>query len=208
MNSFMVMTRRKLCQTAAGALGAAAVSGLGPELLNSAGAATAGPRWLPAPVLPDVPLLDHDGQSVRLQRDLIDGHTVLVNFMFAGCQTVCPPQTALLREAHRQLRERGTTPGLRVLSLTVDPLADGPAQLRAFGERYHLPMGRAGGWVLLTGRAPEVARVLAAFDVPAGAPGEHPSLLWLGDAVRGRWTRSSSLNPPDALVALVEELRR
>ncbi len=209
LNRVRDMTRRRWCQATAGALGAAAVAALGTGLLHSAGAATAGaPRWLPAPVLPDVPLLDHDGVSVRLQRDLIDGHTVLINFMFTGCQTVCPPQTALLREAHRQLRERGSAPGLRVLSLTVDPVADGPAQLRAFGQRYGLPLGRANGWVLLTGRPPDMARLLAAFGVPAGAPGEHPSLLWLGNAARGRWTRSSSLNPPATLVALVEELGR
>ena len=95
-----------------------------------------------------------------------------------------------------------------MLSLTVDPLADGPAQLRAFGQRYQLPVGLARGWVLLTGGPPDVARLLAAFDVPASAPGDHPSLLWLGHAPSGRWTRSSSLNPPEALVSLLEELRQ
>ena len=168
----------------------------------------ASPRWLSAPVLPDVPLLDQQGRGVRLQRDLIAGRTVIVNFMFTGCQTVCPPQTALLREASRQLQANSATRDVLVLSITVDPLADGPAQLRAFGERYALPMGRDKGWVLLTGQPNDVARLLSAFDVPVGAPGEHPSLLWLGNAPRGRWTRASSLNPPDALVALVQELRR
>ena len=193
-------TRRALC------LGASAMvfSGLGAAV----DAATAGRNWLPQPVLPDVPLLDQDGRPVRLQQGLIDGRTVVINFMFTGCQTVCPPQTALLREALRRLSERGSTRDLLVLSLTVDPLADGPAQLRAFGQRYQLPVGLARGWVLLTGSPADVARLLAAFDVQAGAPGDHPSLLWLGHAPSGRWTRSSSLNPPEALVSLLEELRQ
>ena len=155
-----------------------------------------------------MPLLDHDGRRVHLQRDLIDGRTVVINFMFTGCQTVCPPQTALLREALRRLDERHSARDLLVLSLTVDPLADGPAQLRAFGQRYQLPVGLARGWVLLTGGPADVARLLAAFDVPAGAPGDHPSLLWLGHAPSGRWTRSSSFNPPEALVSLIEDLRQ
>ena len=194
------LTRRALCVGAS----AMALSSLG----DAVDAATAGRNWLPQPLLPDVPLLDQDGRPVRLQQGLIDGRTVVINFMFTGCQTVCPPQTALLREALRRLSERGSTRDLLVLSLTVDPLADGPAQLRAFGQRYQLPVGLARGWVLLTGGPADVARLLAAFDVPAGAPGDHPSLLWLGHAPSGRWTRSSSLNPPEALVSLLEELRQ
>ena len=193
-------TRRALCLGAS----AMAFSGLG----GAVGTPSSARRWLPQPVLPDVPLIDQDGRRVRLQQGLIDGRTVVINFMFTGCQTVCPPQTALLREALRRLSERGSTRDLLVLSLTVDPLADGPAQLRAFGQRYQLPVGLANGWVLLTGSPADVARLLAAFDVQTGAPGDHPSLLWLGHAPSGRWTRSSSLNPPEALVSLLEELRQ
>jgi protein SCO1 len=195
----MTLQRRQLCVGAA----AMALSGL----CGAAGAASLGRNWLRQPVLPDVPLLDQDGRRMHLQRDLIDGRTVVVNFMFTGCQTVCPPQTALLREAMRRLDGRRSARDLLVLSLTVDPLADGPAQLRAFGQRYQLPVGLASGWVLLTGGPADVAKVLTAFDVPAGAPGDHPSLLWLGHAPSGRWTRSSSLNPPEALVSLIEDLR-
>lgn len=194
------LTRRALC-VGAGAMAFSA-------LVAAVDAATAGRNWLPQPVLPDVPLIDQDGRPVRLQQGLIDGRTVVINFMFTGCQTVCPPQTALLREALRRLSERGSTRDLLVLSLTVDPLADGPAQLRAFSQRYQLPVGLARGWVLLTGSPLDVARLLAAFDVPTGAPGDHPSLLWLGHAPSGRWTRSSSLNPPEALVSLIEDLRQ
>ena len=196
----MTPNRRQLCRVAS----AMALS----SLWSAADAASPGRNWLRQPLLPDVPLLDQDGRRMHLQRDLIDGRTVIINFMFTGCQTVCPPQTALLHEARRRLLERGSAHDLLVLSLTVDPLADGPAQLRAFGQRYQLPVGLARGWVLLTGGPADVARLLAAFDVPAGAPGNHPSLLWVGHAPSGRWTRSSSLNPPEALVSLVEELRQ
>lgn len=166
------------------------------------------PGWLPAPALPDVPLLDQDGRAVRLERDLLAGRTVIVNFMFAGCRTVCPPQTALLREAGRRLKERPATREVLMLSITVDPLADGPAQLRAYAQRFDIALGADRGWVMLTGQPADVARLLTAFDVPAGAPGDHPSLLWLGSSPRGRWTRASSLNPPETVVALVEALQR
>jgi protein SCO1 len=196
----MTSSRRELCRSAI----AMAFS----SLSSAVGAGSPSRSWLRQPALPDVPLLDQDGRRMHLQRDLIDGRTVVVNFMFTGCQTVCPPQTALLREAMRRLDARRSARDLLVLSLTVDPLADGPAQLRAFGQRHQLPVGLASGWVFLTGGPADVARVLTAFDVPAGAPGDHPSLLWLGHAPSGRWTRSSSLNPPEALVSLIEDLRQ
>ena len=200
----MTFKRRQWC------LGAAAMAVIG--LCSAARAAGPGRSWVRQPVLPDVPLLDQDGRRVHLQRDLIDGRTVVINFMFTGCQTVCPPQTALLRESlrrmHGRILGRSSARDLLMVSITVDPLGDGPAQLRAFGERYALPLGPANGWVLLTGSPADVSRLLAAFDVPAGAPGDHPSLLWLGHAPSGRWTRSSSLNPPEALVSLLEELRQ
>lgn len=201
------VTRRRFCLMVAAAL---------PGSVADRDARAAGDpatrRWLSPPAMPDVPLLDQTGRTVRLQRDLLAGRTVIVNFMFTGCQAVCPIQTALLLEASRRLQERPETRDVLMISITVDPLADGPEQLRAFGERHGLPTGRSMGsdqrWVLLTGQPADVARVLAAFEVPPSLPGAHPSQLWLGDAARVRWTRTSSLDSPDAVVSLVKELRR
>ena len=189
--------RRRLCATA---------------LLAAAGAARSA-DWLAAPALPAVPLKDADGNTWTLPQALEGTRVVVVSFFFTGCQTVCPPQTALLREARQQLHVRGRSHGLRWLALSVDPLGDGPAQLRDYARRFDLPLARPGQrgadgeWLLLTGERAATQRALAAFGVPPGAPGEHPSLLWLADTARGRWTRSSSLNPPEALASLVASLQ-
>lgn len=173
-------------------------------------ARAAGTAWLPAPPLPPVALRDQDGRAFTPAQALAGARTAVVSFFFTGCQTVCPPQTALLREAQRRLQAEGRAAGLRLLAISVDPLGDGPAQLRDYARRFELPLAQPGapdGWRLLTGEREPVARVLAAFGVLAAAPGEHPSLLWLADLPRGRWTRSSSLNPPETLVALLASLR-
>lgn len=175
-------------------------------------AATVWPRparagtWLPGPALPDVPLLDHDGRTQRLP-DLLRGRTVVVSFFFTGCATVCPPQTALLREAARQWQLRPALRDVLMVAISVDPLGDGPAQLRDYARRFELPLGIAAGWVLMTGAPAPMRSVLGAFDVPLGAPDRHPALLWLGDDARGRWTRTSALNPPALTTRLLEELR-
>jgi protein SCO1/2 len=199
--------RRRFC--AAGLLLAC-----GAATVRSARAASpSAANWLPPPRLPSVPLKDAEGRTWTLAQALAGSRIAVISFFFTGCQTVCPPQTALLREAGARLRERGRSRGLRMLALSVDPLGDGPVQLRDYARRFELPLAlpgqpEAGGdWLLLSGDRVPVEQSLTALGVPPAAPGEHPSLLWLADTVRGRWTRTSSLNPPEALVALVESLQ-
>lgn len=162
-------------------------------------------KWLPPPALPDVALLDHLGQSLRV-RELLRDRPVVVNFFFTGCATVCPPQTALLRQAAASWRGRPALNRALVVSISVDALGDGPQQLRAYGERFQLPLGVQQGWVLLSGAGGPLQQVLKAFEVPAGRADDHPALLWLGDTRRGRWTRASALNAPATTTRLLEEL--
>ncbi|HEY0286708.1 MAG TPA: SCO family protein [Pseudomonas sp.] len=159
-------------------------------------------HWLPSPVLPPVSLVDQHNQP-RSLADLLDRQTVAISFMFTGCATVCPPQTALLRAAYQRSQADPRLRDLRIISITVDPYGDGPSQLRAYAERFQLP---AHNWILLTGDADDVDQVLRAFDVSSTRLAEHPPLLWLGDTRRNRWTRTSSLNSPQIIVELLQEL--
>jgi len=186
------MKRRALFTTL---LAGACVSCLWPRGLSAA-------DWLGSPALPDVTLLDQHGQPWRLA-DVFAERLVAVGFMFTACTTLCPPQTALMRETYRRLRGEPGMEGLRIVSITVDPYGDGPEQLRAYAERFELPRP---DWVLLTGEADDIGQVLRAFEVRSTNLSEHPPLLWFGDTRRGRWTRTSSLNPPQAMVDLLREL--
>lgn len=172
--------------------------------LCSASAVRAG-DWLPTPLLPEVLLRDQRDQPVRL-RELIRGRLVVVNFVFGSCVTVCPPQTALLREAARQIEAHPVLRDVLFVSLTVDPLSDGPLQLRQYAARFDLPVDPPVRWVLLTGSIDNVQKTLAPFAATTSSPADHPALLWLGHESRGRWTRTSALNPPHMLIRRLEAL--
>lgn len=179
------------------------------DALATLGAACAGGWAAPARAqddssrvtVPDARLLDQAGGAQRL-RALCDRPAV-VGFFYTGCSTVCPPQTAMLRALRQRLdaAPRGE-PGVRLLSITVDPLGDPPEAIRAYARRFELRLGLDAGWLMLTGDAAELRRVWTAFGVPVGDPEAHSSLLWLGSA-RGRWTRASALTPTDTLVDLL-----
>jgi protein SCO1 len=92
-----------------------------------------------------------------------------------------------------------------LLSITVDPLADGPAQLNAYAQRYGISAGRDAGWLFLTGERAALAKTWRAFGVDASTREAHPSLVWVAHAARERWTRSSALNATPELLRAVRE---
>jgi protein SCO1/2 len=152
-----------------------------------------------------LPLLDHTNQTIYLP-DLVRDRLAIYNFFFTGCNTVCPPQTALLREAVQQVRARRDLRSALFVSISVDPLGDGPVQLRSYAERFGLSLGLQAQWVMLTGTPPSMTKTLAAFNQPQTRPGEHSSFLWLGNQRSQRWTRTSSLNAPASLVQLIGDM--
>ena len=162
-------------------------------------------QWTP-PQWPDVTLQDQDGRSWRLASELAVALPVVVSFMFTSCAAACPPQTAALRELRRALDAEAALRPVLLLSITVDPLADGPAQLSAYAQRYGIAAGREPGWLFLTGERAALAKTWRAFGVDASTRETHPSLLWVAHAARQRWTRSSALNTTPELLRAVREV--
>ena len=80
---------------AAGALAVAATS-LGPW------PASADAPWGPD-YFPNVPLVTHDGRTVRFYDDLLKGKAVAINVVYTTCRDECPVETAWLVQVQRRL---------------------------------------------------------------------------------------------------------
>lgn len=189
------MTRRELLALMACGM----LSGTRTALAQERGSSN-GPR------VPAVELLDHAGQAHALHT-LIGGPT-LVSFFFTGCSTICPPQTAVLRELQQRLAAARPKAGVRaplLLSISLDPLNDTPAVLDRYAKRFRARLGRDAGWLMLTGTLPALRQVWIAFDAPVGQPAEHTSLLWVSDASARRWTRTSALTPTARLADMLTQ---
>ncbi|WP_203310882.1 SCO family protein [Sphingomonas beigongshangi] len=136
-------------------------------------------------------LVDQDGRG--FDPGSVRGRLVLVNFIFTGCGSTCPTQTAHLVQLRRTLpapvRDR-----LTILSISVDPANDDPATLRTYAKSMGIADRR---WRLLTGSLPDILRVTRAFaairpDVTSQAL--HSSEVRLFDA-RGRMLQRYSGAP-------------
>jgi protein SCO1/2 len=152
----------------------------------------ADPTWATvAPRLADTPLLDHQGQPHRLQALLSDG-PVAVNFIYTGCVSFCPPQTAVFRQLQALLAQPPALTGMLV-SISIDPLSDTPSALARYAARFDARLGVRERWLMLTGSPAQIDAVLAGFGLHAAALLEHPSQVWVGMAKHARWTRALGL---------------
>ena len=172
-------------------------------------AAVAIPRAPKASYFTNLPLLDQNGARVRFYDDMISGHIVLINAMFTGCSSVCSPVTANLHQAQRTL---GDTLGDRVrfISVTVDPLNDTPAVLKAFAKRHNIePQLEAGAlprWSFLTGKRENVDWVLYKLGAYTEAATDHSTVLLIGNDLTGEWVKLIAMAEPAEIVRAVRRL--
>ena len=119
---------------------------------------------------PDFTLQDQAGRAVALGD--FGGGPVVLTFIHSRCTLACPLTASSVGQAMALLgKDAGT---VSLVGITVDPTHDGPAELRAFAERYRL----SPDWRLLSGSVAEVTPVLAAYhaeplSVPVQAEAGH-----------------------------------
>ena len=109
--------------------------------------------------LPDVSLIDQHGKTISLAS--LKGKPVLIDFIYTSCASTCPVLTAKIAAVAREL---GPALGANVtiVSITLDPEHDGPAQLAAYAKSQSADNN---GWLFLTGKPADIDQVLAAFKL-------------------------------------------
>lgn len=171
---------------------AAGVSALAWETEGFRVVTTEGARRLaierePVP-LPDVALVDQDG--IRFSLADYRGKTVLVDFIYARCPTLC----GVLGDDFQRLRalmpRAGAGGAVEFLSISFDRAHDDAAALKAYGDRYGAapPLWR----IAVPADDPGLRALLTSFGVvviPDGLGGfVHDGALYVVDG-RGRLTR-------------------
>lgn len=152
-------------------------------------------------VIPDVEVIDQDGASHRLYSDLIKGKTVAITFLYTSCKTSCPAMTGLFGAVQHKL-QGDAHPPVTLLSISVDPVTDRPARLKAVANKF----GAKPGWYFVTGSSPDVTRVLAAFDAKSPQRSDHPSVILVGNDATGQWARYFGLASVLTVIELIDSV--
>ena len=162
---------------------------------TAAAAGSGGEIW-GAGYFPDVPLVSHEGKTLRFFSDLIKDKVVAINFIYTSCPDSCALETARLREVQKILGDR-VGRDVFIYSITIDPQHDTPAVLKRYAEKFEV----GPGWLFLTGKESDITLIRKKFGLYSDAPGgeklqEHSLNHIIGNQKTGQWVKSSPFENP------------
>lgn len=149
----------------------------------------------PVPI-PDITVRLHDGRNVALRR-LMSGHLNVVQLMFTGCTTTCPIQGHVFQRVQQLLDDRPSPP-IQLISISISPLEDTPALLRAWLQRFD-----AGpGWIAASPRPEDLDAVLNMAGSTRGIESHATRVDLVSPRAELIW-RTYELPSPESIVALL-----
>lgn len=84
--------------------------------------------------VPAVPLQTHRGERWQLSAGA--GKLRLVNFIYTRCPTLCRTSGSIYARLVDAIEQRGWDDRVQLISISLQPMYDNPARLRAFRQRY------------------------------------------------------------------------
>lgn len=151
----------------------------------------------------DVGLLDQQGAVRKFQTDVIGDRIAVVNFVYASCKTSCPMASAVFGQVQDRLGSR-LGRDVAMVSLSIDPVTDRPAKLRAVADQFDSKPG----WSWLTGEKAVMDQVLRGFGVYLSNITDHPTMVLIGDGKTGEWIRLLGFPSPDEIIRHVERFEQ
>ena len=152
--------------------------------------------------IPDVTLINQDGQKVRLRSFLLTDQPVLVDFVYTTCTTICPVLSANFANFQSTLDwEDGK---VRLVSISIDPEFDTPKEMKLYLKRYRAKPG----WDFLTGSREDIDRVLGVFKVYTRNKMNHAPVTLLKSPSDTRWVRLYGLVSTSKLLVEYEKVRK
>lgn len=154
----------------------------------------------PPQALPPLALVGDDGKRTDLPRHLI-GRITALQLMFTGCSVTCPIQGALFGAVMPLISNQ---PEMQLLSISIDPLADGPQALNAWRARF----AATKQWRAAAPKVEDVDRLLDILRGRARGPDQHTAQVYLFDRQARLAYRTADMPSASFIVKLLGELLR
>ncbi|MGE8066961.1 SCO family protein [Pseudomonas sp. NPDC089569] len=149
----------------------------------------------------DVALVDQNGKTVRLEKDLVANKIVVMSFIYTSCTTVCPVVSSIMGKVQKQLGARVGNE-VQLVSISIDPQRDDAKRLNDYARTFQ----NGPGWSWLTGSPQSVNETLKGLGSFSGDFKNHQPLILVGDGNSRHWTRYYGFTDPAVLSREVEKL--
>jgi protein SCO1 len=150
--------------------------------------------------LPDVQLVSMLEKKSTLKNEIEADAPIIINFVFTTCSTICSVQTLVLSQA-KQLFDNSLK-NTKILTFTIDPDNDTPAQLRKFSSSFNIDTG----WIFYTGTYDAMLHVQKFFNVYRGSKANHPPIILMKKNKTAPWVRMEGFPKPQDIVAQLHAL--
>jgi protein SCO1/2 len=148
--------------------------------------------------LPDLQMVRQDGKKVDFSKELDDGRVVVLNFIYASCNAICPMLSYILAKAQTKL---GTdSDKVHFVSISLDPESDTPAKLLEYADKF-----KAGkGWDHYTGSFEASIAIQKALGAFRGNKMNHAPITFIRQRSTNTWTRLDGFASPDDVVREIQ----
>jgi protein SCO1 len=151
--------------------------------------------------LPNLPVIDQDGNRYNFYDDLIKGRKVVINFIFASCTDICPLTTARMAMLQDKLKDIVGS-DVFMYTITIEPEKDGPKELKAYANAFHI----GPGWRFLTGKPADIQLIRDRLGERSRIKTEHRHEMLLGNESIGDWSKDSAYGDLDRVALNVRAL--
>jgi protein SCO1 len=155
----------------------------------------------PVPIelkVPDIEVVNQEGQRVRLNSDLIKNRTAVISSFFTTCTSFCPLTQQNLGRLAKVLGKRMGN-DVVFISVSIDPVNDTPARMKEWSEKFHT----GPGWTLASGNKRDIETLLKSLGLYVELAGRHQSAVIIGNPGSG-WTRASIWAEPEKLQKVID----
>ena len=152
--------------------------------------------------LPNVELITQDGKKVHFYDDLVKDRRVVIQFMFARCEEVCPVITHHLTEVQKMLKGR-VGRDIFFYSITLSPEEDTPRDLKAFAKMH------GAAWTFLTGKPDDILHLRKSLGFFYNNPKEdanrnnHSGMVLVGTEPLMRWAMCQGGADPEWIATVI-----
>ncbi len=148
--------------------------------------------------IPNMELLNQDGQQVKFISDVIKDRIAVIDTVFTTCTTICPVMGANYARLAKILKDR-LGHDVVMVSVSVDPVNDTPGELKRWSAKFY----KGPGWILLTGSKSQVDTLLRSMGLYTPERQDHQSSVLIGNQASG-WVRASALASPEKWLKIID----
>lgn len=152
--------------------------------------------------LPNIELITMDSKKVHFYDDLVKDRRVVIQFMFARCQDICPVITHNLIKVKSILKDR-VGHDIFFYSITLSPEEDRPKDLKLFAKEH------GADWLYLTGKPDDILLLRKSLGFFYNNPKEdadrnnHSGMLVVGCEPLMRWATCQGGAKPEWIATVI-----